>query len=126
MIELIVLLGIVLFIIFILGSFIAWPVIISLNIILIIALVVFIVKDIKEENMGRYYMAGLLLTAVTFVLGNYSVFRLVISSLKNRLFLSEITMAFLFLHVHANLSMYFDRYRKKAWRKLRKRLREHR
>lgn len=120
MIEFFVSFFIIVFIGFLLVNVFAFPVAIGLNIILVIALFFWIRKDIKEEQMSKYYLVSILLTAGLLILNDVGIIRSLFRVMKYVLFLSEVTIALFFLHVFANLLMYAERYYKKKMKEYKK------
>ncbi len=113
MIEFFVLIIIVVFAAYVVLSFTMFPVYVPVNIIMMISLIIFISRDIKEEGMQRYYMISLLLAAIFFIMKDFRLFEAVFWLLEYKMFFSMITIAFLLIHVLANLTMFIEDYIKR-------------
>lgn len=76
------------------------------NIILGIALYIFISKDIKDNNMSKYYALALVFTAFVFIFSDYGIYSTFFRVMEYSLNLSKLIIALLLIHVIANIIMY--------------------
>lgn len=87
-------------------SFLTYPVLIFLNIILIAVFFILIKIDLNKKIMIRHYLISMLLTAITLIFSNSGIIRLFFKFTKNVLFMSEIVVGLFFLYVYANISKF--------------------